>query len=617
MSESDCLTGVEKKDAEKYHFSSDSSSNSMDISNQINIQVFTQGQEENQFVEENSQDKDVGDHWINNKREKNEVKDGDMQNGGKDSDNQEKGVNDGEMWAEEGRVLGLGDKGGNDGYIDDSTGTEKTELEDESCLNKEQEKHSKSDAIGGDEVEDGKLTQVSSDESQDRVISEDINETPVDIKQASIPVEANENRKPSEKMGTNMEVDGKEETEVQISSAENTRLVKGVYRDAAAEDKHIVQELSVPGVNAQCKNTNDGIAVDADKNKDTDILVSKKEEKSRLSEGTVEDNNVRICKGTPDTVNSDHDNDSPEPTDNYPESKGNTDTQGTAHNIKHTGVNSPVQSDDVDMKWESDTNTSEWETGMFVTEVRDNTSQEDQVPECQPEKDDDSSTFPEENTDILENCSKDSGSENIREMDNSVGVSSKNDKIVSERVVDDEVSDEVETKEHQQTQQNDDQQILLNHSDAAQEEQLRESVESADQREGVQSEEEEIHEEECKSQRCDSSVIQSDEQERDISVKDNACEEKITKVHKRITGQKRKNKSANETSNKKSMKNIERVKQKLEEIMEKSKAEEDKAIAELQKMKQEKAEVLELITTEMEVLKNLLAQGKVHVLKKS
>ncbi|XP_047471342.1 PWWP domain-containing protein 3-like [Penaeus chinensis] len=614
MSESDCLTGVEKKDAEKYNFSSDNSSHSTDINNQITIQVFTQGQEENQFVGENSQDKDVGDQWINKKREKDEVKDGDMQNGGKDSDNQEKEVNDGEMWAEEGKVLGLGDKGGNDGYTDDCTGTEKTELEDESCLNMEQEKHGKNDAIGGDEVEDGKLTQVSSDGSQDRVTSEDINETYDDIKQDSIPAESNENTKPSEKMVTNMEVDGKEETEVQISSAENTRLVKGVSMDAAAEDKHIVQELLIPGVNAQCKNTNDGIAVDADKNKDTNILVSKKEENSRLSEGTVEDNNVRICKGTPDVVNSDHDNDSPEPTDNYPESKGNTDTQSTAHNIKLTGANSRVQSDDVDMKWESDTNTSEWETGMFVTEVGDNTSQ---VPECQPEKEDDSSTFPEENTDILENCSKDSGSENIREMDNSIGVSSENDKIVSERVVDDEVSDEVEKKGYQQTQQNDDQQVLPNHSDAAQEEQLRESVESADQREGVQSEEEEMHEEECKSQSGVSSVIQSDEQERDISATDNACEEKVTKVHKRITGQKRKNKSANETSNKKSMKNIERVKQKLEEIMEKSKAEEDRAIAELQKMKQEKAEVLELITTEMEVLKSLLAQGKVHVLKKS
>lgn len=51
--------------------------------------------------------------------------------------------------------------------------------------------------------------------------------------------------------------------------------------------------------------------------------------------------------------------------------------------------------------------------------------------------------------------------------------------------------------------------------------------------------------------------------------------------------------------------------------MEKSKAEEDKAIAELQKMRQEKAEVLKSITAEMEVLKSLLAQGKVHVLEKS
>lgn len=620
MSESDCLTGVEKKDAEKYHFSSDSSSNSMDISNQITIQVFTQEQEENQFVGENRQDKDVGDHWMNNKKEKNEVKDGDMQNGGKeDSDNQKKGLNDEEIWAEEGRVLGLGDKGGDDGYIDDSTGTENTELEDESCLNMKQEEHGKNDATG-DEVEDGKkLTRVSSDGSQDRVTSENINETPDDIKQDSIPAESYENTKPSEKMGTNMEVDGKEETEVQISSAENTRLVEGVYRDAAAKDNHIVQEVSVSEGNAQCKNTNDGTAFDADKNIDTNILVSEKEENTRLSEGTVEDNNVRICKGTPDAVNSDQDNDSPEPTNNYPESKGNTNTQNTAHNIKLTGENSHVQSDDVDMKWESDTNTSEWETGMFVTEVRDNTSQEDQVPECQPEKEDDSSTFPEENTDnILGNCSKDSGSENIREMDNSLGVNSENDKIVSERVVDDEeVSDEVETKGYQQIQENDDQQILPNHNNAAQEEQLRESVESTNQREGVQSEEEGMHEEESKSQRGVSSVIQGDEQEREINVKDNAHDEKITKVHKRIISQKRKNESTNETSNKKSMKNIERIKQKLEEIMEKSKAEEDKAIAELQKMKQEKAEVLESITREMEVLKSLLAQGKVHVLKKS
>lgn len=608
MSESDCPTGAEKKDAEKCHFSSDSSSSSMDISDQITIQVFTQGQEEGQFVRENSQDKDVSDHWMNNKKENYEVKDGDMQNGGKeDSDNHEKGLND-QVWAEDGKVLGLSDKGGNDGYIDDSTGTENTDLEDESFLNREQGKPGKNDAKG-DEVEDEKKNaQESSDGSQDRMISEDINET---------LVESNKNTKPSEKMATDMEIDGKEETEVQISSVENTRLVKGVYRDDVAEDKHIVQELSVQEDNAQCDNTNNDIALDKDKNLGTNLLVSVKEENTKLSEGTVEDNHVRICKGIPDAVNSKQDNGNSEPTDTYPKSKGNTDTQSTVHNTKLTEANSHVQNDNVDMKWESDTNTSEWETGMFVTEVRDNTSQEDPDLECHPEKDD-SSTFPEESTDnILENCSKDSDSENSREMGTSIGVSSENDKVVSERVVDEEASDEVETEEYQQTQENDDQQILPNHNDAAQEGELRELVENDNQRGRVQSEEKEMHEKESESRKGVSSVIQSDVQERDINLKDNACEEKITKVHKRISGQKRKNESTTETSNKKSMKNIERVKKKLEEIMEKSKAEEDKAIAELQKMRQEKAEVLKSITAEMEVLKSLLAQGKVHVLEKS
>lgn len=56
--------------------------------------------------------------------------------------------------------------------------------------------------------------------------------------------------------------------------------------------------------------------------------------------------------------------------------------------------------------------------------------------------------------------------------------------------------------------------------------------------------------------------------------------------------------------------NVERVKRKLEEILEKSKGEEDAAIAELQRMKKEKTDILNAITTEMEKLKSMLVKDK-------
>ncbi|XP_068236459.1 glutamic acid-rich protein-like [Palaemon carinicauda] len=56
--------------------------------------------------------------------------------------------------------------------------------------------------------------------------------------------------------------------------------------------------------------------------------------------------------------------------------------------------------------------------------------------------------------------------------------------------------------------------------------------------------------------------------------------------------------------------NVEKVKRKLEEILERSKGEEDAAIAELQRMKREKTEILNAITTEMEKLKSMLVKGK-------
>ncbi|KAK7026447.1 hypothetical protein SK128_002794 [Halocaridina rubra] len=56
--------------------------------------------------------------------------------------------------------------------------------------------------------------------------------------------------------------------------------------------------------------------------------------------------------------------------------------------------------------------------------------------------------------------------------------------------------------------------------------------------------------------------------------------------------------------------NVERVKRKLEEILDKSKGEEDAAIAELQKMKKEKTDILNAITNEMEKLKSILMKGK-------
>ena len=56
--------------------------------------------------------------------------------------------------------------------------------------------------------------------------------------------------------------------------------------------------------------------------------------------------------------------------------------------------------------------------------------------------------------------------------------------------------------------------------------------------------------------------------------------------------------------------NVEKVKRKLEEILEKSKGEEDAAIAELQRMKKEKTDILNAITTEMEKLKAMLVKGK-------
>ncbi|XP_064094983.1 ankyrin repeat domain-containing protein 36C-like [Macrobrachium nipponense] len=56
--------------------------------------------------------------------------------------------------------------------------------------------------------------------------------------------------------------------------------------------------------------------------------------------------------------------------------------------------------------------------------------------------------------------------------------------------------------------------------------------------------------------------------------------------------------------------NVEKVKRKLEEILERSKGEEDAAIAELQRMKKEKTDILNAITTEMEKLKSMLVKGK-------
>ncbi|XP_042860433.1 dentin matrix acidic phosphoprotein 1-like [Penaeus japonicus] len=619
MSESDCLSSMEKKDAENYPFSSDSSSNSMDISDQITIQVFTQGQEGDQFETENGCNKDVGGRWINGKRETKEAQDGETQNGKRDDlDDQGKEVDSGVAWAEEGKVCGVGDEGGNDSCNDDSTGTENTKSEDDNSLNAEQEVLCKNDARADGQLEaDVDLEpRVSSDGSQDGVISEDINETLDNIKEDPIPVDSSENSKQAENLATDVEVDGKEETEVQ-------RLSEGVCKDDVAEDKHIVQELSVQSDNAQCKSTKDVTAADTEISIDSNTPVSDMGENTRLSEGTVVDNDVRICKETPGTVNSDQENDSSEPIYDDPESKEDTDTQSTADYTKQTEANSQVQNDDVDMKWESDTNTSEWETGMFVTEVRDHkTGQEEPEPECQSEKEDDSPTFSEENADnILDNPSKDSGGESSRDVGHStdnLGISSENDKAASERVFDNgEVSDKVETEEHLQNQQNDDQQTLPSHSDAAEEDQLIKSTEGDNRREKVHSEEVDMHAEEPESRREVSSILQNDEQEqRDIEVKDNASEEENTKVHKRTINQKRKSDSVSVSPNKKSMRNMDRVRKKLEEIMEKSKAEEDKAIAELQKMKQEKAEVLQAITAEMEVLKSLLGQGKVQVLKK-
>lgn len=62
----------------------------------------------------------------------------------------------------------------------------------------------------------------------------------------------------------------------------------------------------------------------------------------------------------------------------------------------------------------------------------------------------------------------------------------------------------------------------------------------------------------------------------------------------------------------KTVSNVERVKRKLEEIMEASKVEEDAVIEELHKMKREKTEILNKISSEMEKLKTILTRGKVE-----
>lgn len=61
---------------------------------------------------------------------------------------------------------------------------------------------------------------------------------------------------------------------------------------------------------------------------------------------------------------------------------------------------------------------------------------------------------------------------------------------------------------------------------------------------------------------------------------------------------------------KKTVSNVERVKRKIEEILEKSKAEEDEFIEEIQQMKKEKTDILHKISSEMKKLKSLLVNEK-------
>lgn len=61
---------------------------------------------------------------------------------------------------------------------------------------------------------------------------------------------------------------------------------------------------------------------------------------------------------------------------------------------------------------------------------------------------------------------------------------------------------------------------------------------------------------------------------------------------------------------KKTVSNIGRVKRKIEEILEKSKAEEDAFIEEIQEMKKEKTDILDKISSEMKKLKSLLVNEK-------